>query len=121
MKLYTNDNLLNYEMEKLCRLFLPFEKIEINNDIASVRQDETYAIVEYTQKDGFLCFAELKLDGKIERESKILENADFKVIEINLALMLFGCFKKITDYVSPWGILTGVRPAKLMVKLLSFL
>ncbi len=119
MKLYTNDNLLNYEMEKLCRLFLPFEKIEINNDIASVRQDETYAIVEYTQKDGFLCFAELKLDGKIERESKILENADFKVIEINLALMLFGCFKKITDYVSPWGILTGVRPAKLMVKLLA--
>ena len=34
-------------------------------------------------------------------------------------MMLFDCFYKVTGYRSPWGILTGVRPAKLMGKLIK--
>lgn len=38
-----------------------------------------------------------------------------------MARELFSALSAVTGYVPPWGILTGVRPSKLMLKLIESL
>ena len=47
-----------------------------------------------------------------------LKAEDFeKECELKIALALYDCFTIATDYTAQWGILTGVRPAKLFSRL----
>ena len=116
MIFYLNDDRFRYELEKLSRLFLPFEKFQFTEF-----QEETVDSDEYVKVwCGDRLLTELKLDGKheIRQEDRPCKD-DFTELERTLALMLFDCFQKVTGYRSPWGILTGVRPAKLIGKLIS--
>ena len=116
MKLFLINNDYKYELEKLIRIFLPFEKIEISNDFVP---SDSYACVSLL-KDGTEARSIVKIGDK--QSEKILsidksqENLE-KEEELKLAVTLFKCFKEITGYNSSWGILTGVRPAKLFSKL----
>lgn len=115
MIIYTNENDFKYELEKLCRIFLPFEKI-IFSDLQSGPKNGNYAAVAVLRdKENIDCV--LNLDGKIQKRSKRLQNVDKDSCELCAALLLFDCFSSITGYRSPWGVLTGVRPAKLMSRL----
>ncbi len=97
----------NYELEKLCRIFLPFEKINILNRIEKA---EIYAITTLLQgrAEAELCFA-----GKTYTQAEQLSGSDPKTAELGLATCLFRCFTAATGYTPEWGLLTGVRPAKL--------
>ncbi len=107
-----------YELEKLSRLFLPFEKFTFSECRDDIEVENNHILTSCIDNNGsFSLVAELKLDGKSERREKCVLNQDD--CEKQLALMLFDCFVKITGYRSPWGILTGVRPAKLMGKLIA--
>lgn len=104
----------DYEMEKLIRLFLPFEKIQVFD---SVKKDGDYAICTVFENGG-KTFAEAQLFLKgdsVDFLSAVDTNVkDFKKeCQHELARQLFYCFRKITGYAPDWGILTGVRPAKL--------
>ncbi len=114
----THNHSFKYELEKLCRLFLPFEKFEFYDNETDILNAENYV---FTGIDGLNLSVKLHLDGKYEqRTEKIQACENFeKTAELKLALMLFDCFYKITGYKTPWGILTGVRPAKLIGKLIS--
>ena len=107
-----------YELEKLARIFLPFEKIEM---LDKVETADRYAVVEQLEKDGEMyARAKLFLNGKIAEKQYLItpEDEDFgKVCERVLATALFDCFIEITGYKPEWGILTGVRPAKLFSRL----
>lgn len=109
----------NYELEKLIRIFLPFEKIIIFD---SLERDGRFAVTTLSREDGGtrLC-AELTLDGAQADFSGLLDNAqaDDKTCERELAVLLYCCFVKLTGYTPQWGILTGVRPAKLFSRLSS--
>lgn len=107
-----------YELEKLIRIFLPFEKIEFFD---SVMSDTRCAVVKREQRDGqtFLS-AEVRLDGATESRESVLVPTDEgyeKDCERILAVLLYECFCTLTGYTPPWGILTGVRPAKLYSRL----
>lgn len=106
-----------YEMQKLCMLFLPHDKI-ITGDIA---EGEDYARLEKREEgESIALTVSLCLNGKefslSEEISAALPELD-KECERRLAVLLFECFCKATDRRPPWGILTGVRPAKLMGRL----
>ncbi len=100
-----------YELEKLVRIFMPFEKIEFHNNTVL---GECYAIT--TLYENSAC-AELCLFGKKECCRLDLEDSSEKEQELKLALCLYECFVKLTGYKPQWGILTGVRPAKLYSRL----
>ncbi len=102
----------NYELEKLCRIFLPHEKINILNEI---REDEVFAVCSL--EDDF-AKAELSFYGKNFSQTAKIPEKDEKSCELTLATCLFKCFVAATDYSPEWGLLTGVRPAKLYAKLL---
>ena len=100
-----------YELEKLVRIFMPFEKIEFFDKAVL---GECYAVTELCDNTAK---AELYLSGEKENCQLPLEAGDEKEQELKLALCLYECFVKITGYEPQWGILTGVRPAKLYSRL----
>ena len=110
MNLCNINHSFNYETEKLTRLFLPFHKINV---IDRVETAEIYAVTELC---GNTAKAELFLGDK-SAESEVafeaLGEPYEKCAERAVAVSLYNCFCSLTGYTAKWGILTGVRPAKL--------
>lgn len=114
-------NSFNYELEKLSRLFLPFERIDV---IDFIKTDcKRFAITKTDFADnGCNISAKLVLDGKTESLSSFVEKCDtdyLKACELSLAADLFECFSKIVLFKPQFGILTGVRPARLFIDTVS--
>lgn len=114
MQLCLINNDYRYELEKLIRIFLPFEKIEFLNERV---KGDSVAVAEISGK---FALSELFFDGRhfsSSREIRLI-NGDFnKDSELFLALSLFDCLKECFCYSPQWGILTGVRPAKLFSRI----
>ena len=118
MKLCLINHSFKYELEKLIRIFLPFEKIEFCNEVIS--GDGTAVTTREKGESVTRLSALLTLDGVRYEESFTLENsnADYESeCERLLAVSLYNCFRKASHYTPQWGILTGVRPAKLFSRL----
>lgn len=120
MKLFNIGHEFSYELEKLIRLFLPFEKIEI---LDKYEADTRYAKTEIKEENGkTLALAELKIGEKFAKSFDTVKETDepfYKNCERVLAVQLYNCFTEIFKYSLDWGILTGVRPAKLFSRLKS--
>ncbi len=114
MYLQNINNSFNYELEKLCRIFLPFEKIVISEEPGTEEiygKTELKVIGEETVLSAFLI-----MDGRQANFADTVDNSrsDYKKeCERVLAVQLYKCFTDITGNFAEWGILTGVRPAKL--------
>lgn len=117
MKLCNIGHQFDYEMEKLIRLFLPFEKIEVLN---SEENDINCAICKvYEDGDDIIVSAKLSLENDIAEFSAVVDKTisdTRKETQHELARQLFCCFEKLMGYRPDWGILTGVRPAKLYLR-----
>ena len=103
-----------YEIEKLIRIFLPFEKIEYFDDLQS---GEFCLVTEFL---GDTAKATLNFGGKVFESLKNIKNKNDnneKDRELFLALAVYDCFTAATGYFPDWGILTGIRPAKLFSRL----
>lgn len=107
----------NYETENLLRLFFP-EKIVQGE---TVPENENYILTELSENTAFV---RLSLGNEITEIKKEYAQGDIpsfdtreSFFERKIALMMFELLCKATEYTPPWGILTGVRPAKLMSKL----
>lgn len=122
MNFYIINHNFKYEAEKVARLFLPFEKFQfIYNSENDYSDDFVFTeIVEKTDKS-FLT-VQVKLGEKYESQTtEILKsNKDYhNECERLLAVNIFRCFEKITGYYPKWGILTGIRPARLLARLIE--
>ena len=117
MNLCNIGHTFDYEMEKLIRLFLQFEKIVVTQN-ENLSGD--YALCKVCESaDDIKVFAELALHDKTACFSSVVDKsiADVKKeTQHELARQLFYCFEKVTAYRPDWGILTGVRPAKLFAR-----
>lgn len=120
MKLCLINHSYKYELEKLIRIFLPFEKIEFCEN--EEREDRTSITKLLRGEKETELSAELLIDNKSFKfsESLLNENPDYdKECERLLAVALYNCFVSASSYVPEWGILTGVRPAKLFSRLVA--
>ena len=117
MKLCNIGHEFDYEMEKLIRLFLPFEKIEV---LHTEEDDDNCAVCSvYKNGDDIIASVRLQLEDAKASSSAIVDKsiADTKKeTQHELGRQLFYCFEKLTGYRPNWGILTGVRPAKLFLR-----
>lgn len=103
-----------YELEKLIRIFLPFEKIEFFDTLQISDCCAVTKLCDYTAT------AELYIDRKIYSFSENVDRSltDIKKEEeLKLATALFKCLTEAFCYKPQWGLLTGVRPAKLFSRL----
>ncbi len=117
MKLCNIGHEFDYEMEKLIRLFLPFEKIEVLH----IEEACTNCAVCKVIKDGadIIVKAKLILENREAEFSTVVDKSisdQRKETQHELGRQLFYCFEKLMGYRPDWGILTGVRPAKLFLR-----
>ena len=114
MQLCLINNSYRYELEKLIRIFLPFEKIEFSQEKV---ETDCCVIGEIIDNKAT---STLNFCGKVYKSSREIENINNnteKDAELFLALAVYECFVNATDYKPDWGILTGIRPAKLLSRL----
>lgn len=125
MILYTINHSYKYECEKICRLYFPAEKISF---ACEIQQDSEESKTVYTkitdmgEKYEYYCKAHI--DGCTEEYSFFFEKAENdsdSQKERLLAKAIVKVLSEITGIVPPWGILTGIRPAKLMRKYIDTL
>lgn len=111
-----------YEMETLCRVFFPFEKIRSE---ALPEAAEPIVVNSVTQTQGdtiVLCVDVQVFDRKTCKQAHIpLAEAerDYKVCQWALAVLLYQALGELLDYYPKWGVLTGVRTAKVMRRVLE--
>lgn len=114
MKLCLVNHEFRYELEKLIRLFLPFEKIEFSNEADFCENTAVTELINQNEK--LIANAKLNLLGKnfeFKSEVEFINGDTEKDCELALAICLYNCLVSATGYNCPWGILTGIRPAKL--------
>ena len=118
MKLCLIGNGFRYELENLCRLFYPFERIDVTADLPGAEED-FYALAVRRPEEGAVALtARFRCPGFDEEAAERLPvGSDDATCERRLAVLLFGLLCKATGARPPWGILTGVRPGKLMRRL----
>jgi oxygen-independent coproporphyrinogen-3 oxidase len=118
MNLYIINHSYHYEIENLCRVFYPDEKIYIKKEENTDNIKDEFSIITK------LTYAEENISLQVSYKNNItLSNTKLinsaKDTEREMAIMLFLILSKATGYTPPWGILTGVRPIKLINKLIS--
>ena len=116
MKLCFVNHNFRYEIEKLVRIFLPFEKLQY---FETSEVSDCSAVTELFDERAV---STLYLNGEVfKSEALIDKNSDEpeREQELKLALCLYDCFKAASGYTPSWGILTGVRPAKLYSRFVS--
>ena len=126
MILIIDGHTFDYEMGNLCRIFFPYQQIHITNTIDYNCNDQ---IVAYTGmvhgQESVTLKTALKIGEKHRESEKTISIGsnpkDFEnECELQLAVLLYGLFTAMCGYKgAKWGILTGVRPIKLLRRLIT--
>ena len=110
MNLYVKNHNFHFELENLTRLFFPNEKITVIRDFSEPQPPYIYTEVS----DKITISVNIGSFNKSETAVKKLTDDDNELVSAQL-LYKFLC--DFTGLTQPWGILTGVRPVKLLRRL----
>ena len=123
MILYICGHDFHYEMENLCRVFFPNEKITVSDTLPESGAPEVETYLDGAS-GGYSVRVRVNVGDKTETRSAEVPKTDEPEkdeCERTMARELFSALSAVTGYVPLWGILTGVRPSKLMLKLIESL
>jgi oxygen-independent coproporphyrinogen-3 oxidase len=114
MNIYCINHNYLYETEKLLFLFMPFEKNTCLKDFAEDNGDYFYTEITKTE-DKIYFKAELSLKGEKQSSEREKTIADCTDEEYDLLSLAYPLLKNMCGYAPKWGMLTGVRPSKLLL------
>lgn len=103
MRITVVNHKYHYEMEKLVRLFLPNEKIEVTKKLSD--GDGLYTEVG----------SEITVNFKAGDFEQRLTAPLCDDNEMQMGRMVYSIFGEYTKLYPKWGVLTGVRPSKLLM------
>lgn len=110
MNLYVKNHNFHFELENLTRLFFPNEKITVIRDFSEPQPPCIYTEVS----DKITISVNIGSFNKSETALKKLTDDDNELVSAQILYKLLCDFTGLTQ---PWGILTGVRPVKLLRRL----
>lgn len=110
MNLYVKNHNFHFKLENLTRLFFPNEKITVIRDFSEPQPPYIYTEVS----DKITISVNIGSFNKSETAVKKLTDDDNELVSAQLLYKLLCDFTGLTQ---PWGILTGVRPVKLLRRL----
>lgn len=110
MNLYVNNNKFHFELENLTRLFFPDEKINVFKDVA----ERALPYIEAVFTDIITVCVDIN-GNKAEKHAQICD--DDNTNELSTVKLLYEILCDFTGVTQPWGLLTGVRPVKLLRKI----
>lgn len=103
IKLLVVNHKFHYEMEKLVRIFMPDTKIQVTYD-----EREDYNILTSVG-------TEIVVTANFENFNKTLKAPLFKDNEMQMGRMVYSLLSEYMGFYPKWGVLTGVRPSKLLI------
>lgn len=104
MRLLVINHNYHYEMEKLVRIFLPDVIIQVIRDGIT---DDFELLTEIGD--------EIIVTAKLDNFSKTLKVPLCQDNEMQMGRMVYALFSEYTNFYPKWGVLTGVRPSKLLI------
>lgn len=110
MNLYVKNHNFHFELENLTRLFFPNEKITVIRDFSEPQPPYIYTEIS----DKITISVNIGSFNKSETAVKKRTDDDNELVSAQLLYKLLCDFTGLTQ---PWGILTGVRPVKLLRRL----
>lgn len=113
INLWLNGHDFRYEAEKICQIFFPLEELRTVTE-----KPESGEYIESFMRRGeseITLGAYAEIDGKQESAAETAQpGTNENELEIAMAAAIYRVLQKITGYSPAWGIVTGVRPAKLL-------
>ena len=111
----------HYECESLCRVYFPNEKINIVYDASG---EDSKSVDTYCEKceNGSLIRVKADIEGEVRTLEAVVTASEDDMrdkCELRTAQLIFEALSGITGYTPPWGVQTGVRPSKLVLRLLE--
>lgn len=103
MRILVINHKYHYEMEKLVRIFFPNEKIEVVRD-GSVPAELLTAVDD-----------EITVSANFDGFSRTLTAPLCDDNEMQMGRMVYTVMSEYTGFYPKWGVLTGVRPSKLLI------
>lgn len=122
MHLYLQGHDFHFELENVARLFLPLEKIVTHPDGSAVEDADGLRVIASMASDsrGAHLSCRVTVDGFDEEESSFVADADEGMqdaCELELCTLLYHLLVKLLGFTQTWGLVTGVRPVKLLRRL----
>lgn len=117
MTLIFSNHRFQYELERLFRNFFPPMELKMSTDRADAQGD--YCLTEKEELPGGVSLSvELVCGEKRYSMNRVVppETPD-KEQEREMSVLLYKALREYTGHDLPWGILTGVRPVKVLSKL----
>lgn len=112
MNLYIDNHSFHYEMEKLIRAFFPYDKINVFKEYEV--KETPYVFTSF--KECISVTVSLK-DFEKTLTCEIIDNEEYD--ELRMAQLLYEILCGYFSTTLPWGVLTGVRPIKLLRKFID--
>lgn len=123
MTLIIDGHSFHYEMENLCRIFFPYQKIDVVMQNVNHHNDTILAYTGLKKlPEGVQISVRLEAASYKNDLSELLigeEAQSDKEQERRMAILLFRLLVDYCGFTPKWGILTGVRPVKLLRQLTS--
>ena len=110
MNLYVKNNRFWFELENLTRLFFPNEKINVYKEFSEVKPP--YIFSELSDK----ITVRVQINDFSAGDEAQIQNDD-TLDELSTVSLLYKMLRDYTQISQPWGLLTGVRPVKLLRKI----
>ncbi len=114
MQIIVNNHNFRYEMENIARMFLHDRKLTIEYDVKNPVGD--YVLTEIC---GDTIVTEVCAEGKREKRTEKISDCDEGKTEWQMAAMLYECLCSVSGKEQKWGLLTGVRPTRLVHRMLD--
>lgn len=111
-------HMLKYEIECICKIFLPIRKFSFFYETAQLPETEEEGAVLTLEQQGEQSrfFVQVQYLGQVLELEQFLPccspEADKQLCEYQFSAMLFRLLEQITDLHPAWGLLTGIRPVK---------
>ena len=118
MTLFCISHNYHYEIENVLRLFLPFQKLFVLKEKGELK--DNYLYTEKQEENGkTILISIFSYNGKTYNDKKEYFNITDGQAELYLAGMVLEQFISEFKFKPNWGIVTGVRPSKLMASIID--
>ncbi|MDR1565362.1 MAG: coproporphyrinogen dehydrogenase HemZ [Oscillospiraceae bacterium] len=120
MQIFLSNHIFAYEIESLCRMFFPAEDICVLEETSpsDTQLEEFYlsVTIEELAEEAAISLQVSHLAEEYKASCAVPKNSPNFEHEcvISAAVELYRIFESITGFAPKWGVLTGVRPVKLM-------
>ena len=122
MILHVSGDINKYYVQTLCMIFFPGSTFGENEEPRENIPEVSVSVYNESE-ESVTAYVSIKLNDKICEASETVSRAE----EINFAThasiaagrAIFAAGKELLGHIPPWGILTGVRPAKVAGSILS--